>query len=86
MSATLTEREQAAIQAASCGNCGERTAMLHLVQRIISDRQPEPMRHPVEEEFATVIACLLAGRCDGKEALETLVAMHRRILAAGADR
>ena len=35
-STTLTDRERRALDAASCGNCGERTAVLNLVGRIVA--------------------------------------------------
>lgn len=34
MSGALTEAEREAVNAAACGNCGERTAVLNLVARI----------------------------------------------------
>lgn len=34
----LTDIERRALAAASCGNCGERTAVLNLVERIVTDR------------------------------------------------
>jgi hypothetical protein len=35
-------------------------------------------RFPVEQEFAVVVAALLAGRLDGQQAVASLVAIHNR--------
>jgi hypothetical protein len=37
---------------------------------------------PIVEEFAVVVAALLAGRIDGHQAVASLAAIHTRILAA----
>lgn len=42
-------------------------------------------RFPVDQEFAVVVAALLAARIDGQQAIASLVAIHNRILAARVD-
>ena len=76
----LSEAEKDALRGASCGNCGERSAVLQLVARIVADREPKLSRFPVDEEFAATVACLLAGRMDGQQAVATLTAIHERIV------
>jgi hypothetical protein len=40
--------------------------------------QPKSITRPIEEEFAVVVAALLAGRIDGQQAVASLAAIHKR--------
>lgn len=57
MTIELTESERAAVNAAACGNCGERTAVLNLVARIKADAVAEWAREALtgalHPEFGT---------------------------------
>lgn len=52
--AALTEAERAAVNAATCGNCGERTAVLNLAARIKAEA--------VQTERERWLAALATGR------------------------
>lgn len=40
---------------------------------------------PAEQEFAVVVAALLAGRIDGQQAIASLTALHERMAAGRAS-
>lgn len=49
----LTETEREAVNAAACGNCGERTAVLNLAARIKSEAVQEELTGALHPEFGT---------------------------------
>jgi hypothetical protein len=51
-----------------------------------AERAVQPRRYSASEEFAATVACLLAGRMDGQQAVATLTAIHEGILREHTDR
>jgi hypothetical protein len=51
-----------------------------------AEREVQPRRYSASEEFAATVACLLAGRMDGQQAVATLTAIHEGILREHTDR
>ena len=45
----MTDTERRALTAASCGNCGERTAVLNLVERIVAAHVTDVLRRVADQ-------------------------------------